>query len=65
MRRLNNKFTRLSKDLKQLKIGDTLSHAVNLELRQWAYDEARRIGVSLCIRAMPLKRQRFEITRIG
>lgn len=65
MRKPDNKFTRLSKDLKQLEVGETLSHAVSLELRQWAYDEARRIKIGLCIREMPLKRYRFEITRIS
>lgn len=64
MRKPNNKHTRLSADLKALKIGDTISHYVDLEIRQAAYDEARRMGIGLCIQRVPTKPGKFEITRI-
>ena len=65
MRKPQNKFTQLNDDLKALKIGETISHTVNLELRQAAYAAAKFLGIGLCIRETPMKKGRFEITRIN
>jgi len=64
MRKPNNQTTRLAADLKALKIGETLSHTVNLKLRQSAYDEARKLGIGLCVQELRTKRGRFVVTRI-
>jgi hypothetical protein len=65
MQRPKNKYTRLAGDLDALKIGDSLSRAVNLEMRQAAYSAAKFLGITLCIREMPMKKGRFQVTRIA
>lgn len=65
MRKPNNKLTRLYKDLKALKIGDSLAHSVNLELRQAAYAAAKPLDMTLCIREILLKPGKFQVTRIS
>jgi hypothetical protein len=64
MRKPATKYTCLNNDLRALRIGDTVSHSVNLELRQCAYNLQKPLGISLCIREIPTKKGRFEITRI-
>jgi hypothetical protein len=64
MRKTATKYTRLNDDLRALQIGETVSHSVNLELRQVAYDLQKPLGIKLCIREIPTKKGRFEITRI-
>jgi len=64
MSRKITQFTKLARDLARLQIGDTLSHSVDLQLRQAAYDFAKLHGVSFCIQRVPTKAGRFMVTRI-
>jgi hypothetical protein len=52
-------------ELKPLKVGDSLTRAVDLEKRQFCYDAARELGFRLCIQRLPLKVNRFQVTRIA
>jgi hypothetical protein len=64
MKKLSTKLDKSKRELEPLKIGDSLSHSVNLETRQAAYDAARALGIVLCIQRLPLERERFQVTRI-
>jgi len=63
MRPKTTKYTRLNKDLQALKIGESLAHALNLEMRQAAYAAQKLLGIKICAQNIPLKKNRFQVTR--